>query len=204
MFFSLDGPDGAGKTTQLARFVAWLEGLGHEVVACRDPGSTWLGDQLRQILLNPSSGAIGSRSEMLLYMAARAQLVEEVIRPAMDRGKTVVSDRFLLANVAYQGWAGGLAPETLWEVGRVATGGLLPDLTLVLDLPPEAAAGRLQRSLDRMEARGPDFRRRVREGFLAEARRHPASIAVIDARGSEDEVAARIQTAAATALDAAV
>lgn len=200
MFFSLDGPDGAGKTTQLARFVAWLEGLGHEVVTCRDPGSTWLGDQLRLVLLDPGSGAIGGRSEMLLYMAARAQLVDEVIRPALDRGQSVVSDRFLLANVVYQGWAGGLEPEMLWEVGRVATGGLLPDLTLVLDLPPEAAAGRLKRSLDRMELRGPDYRRRVREGFLAEASRNPDRIAVIDAQGSEDEVADRIQTAAARVL----
>jgi dTMP kinase len=204
MFFSLDGPDGAGKTTQLGRFVAWLERQGHEVVTCRDPGSTWLGDQLRQILLNPGSGAVGSRSEMLLFMAARAQLVDEVIRPALNRGQTVVSDRFLLANVVYQGWAGGLDPATLWEVGRVATGGLLPDLTLVLDLPPEAAAGRLQRSLDRMESRGPEYRCRVREGFLADARRNPGRIAVIDATGGEDEVAARIQAAAATALDAAV
>jgi dTMP kinase len=195
MFFSLDGPDGAGKTTQLHRFADWLSSQGHEVLTCRDPGDTWLGERLRQILLDPASGPICGRGEMLLYMAARAQLVEEVIRPALARGQTVVSDRYLLANVVYQGWAGGLDVDTLWEVGRVATGGLLPDLTIVLDVPLAAASQRLQRSLDRMEARGPEYQQRVRDGFLAEARRRPDQIAIVDATGSEDAVAARVQQA---------
>jgi dTMP kinase len=202
MFFSLDGPDGAGKTTQLRRFVEWLAGQGHDVLVCRDPGDTWLGERLRQILLDPASGPIGGRSEMLLYMAARAQLVEEVIRPALARGQTVVSDRYLLANVVYQGWAGGLDVDTLWEVGRVATGGLQPDLTLVLDVPVAASTQRMQRSLDRMEARGPDFHQRVRDGFLAEARRWPDRIAVVDATEPEERVAEQIQLAAAAVLTA--
>lgn len=195
MFLSLDGPDGAGKTTQMARLVDWLQGLGRDVLTCRDPGSTWLGGELRRMLLDLNSGPISNRAEMLLYMAARAQLVEEVIRPALDRGQAVISDRYLLANVVYQGWAGGLDVATLWQVGGVATGGLEPDLTIVLDLSPEAVAGRLRRPLDRMETRGDDFRRRVREGFLAEARQRPGKIAVVDAQGSEDEVAAQIQAA---------
>ena len=108
MFFSIDGGDGTGKSTQIERFCAWLESLGREVVTCRDPGSTPLGEAVRELLLNRHDLSIHRRSEMLLYMAARAQLVEEVIRPALDEGKTVVSDRYLLANVVYQGHAGGL------------------------------------------------------------------------------------------------
>ena len=118
---------------------------------------------------------------MLLYMAARAQLVEEVIRPALAAGKTVVCDRYLLANVVYQGHAGGLNVADLWQVGRVATGGLMPDLTIVLDLPAAAAAARLDRPLDRMEQQGDAFHARVRQGFLDEAAHNPARIRVIDA-----------------------
>jgi len=126
-------------------------------------------------------------------MAARAQLVDEVIRPALAEGKTVVSDRYLLANVVYQGHGGGLDVETLWHVGQVATGGLLPDLTVVLDLPVELAATRLGRSLDRMEQRGIEFQRRVRDGFLIEARRRAERIVVVDARGTVDEVEAAVR-----------
>ncbi len=117
-FLTLDGPDGGGKTTQAARLVDWLRAEGHDVVACRDPGGTPLGDRLRALLLDRSELAIGLRAEMLLYMASRAQLVEEVVRPAIEAGKVVVSDRFLLANVVYQGYAGGLEVEELWRVGR--------------------------------------------------------------------------------------
>lgn len=201
MFLSLDGVDGAGKTTQIERLAAWLRAAGREVVVCRDPGTTPLGDELRKILLHREDLGIDRRSEMFLYMAARAQLVEEVIRPALAAGRTVVSDRFLLANVVYQGHAGGLEPEILWQVGRVATGGLAPDLTLVLDLPLEAAAQRLGPVRDRIESRGAAYLQAVRDGFLAESRRQPR-IAVIDARGTPDEVFAQIRAAVATHCDA--
>jgi dTMP kinase len=201
MFLSLDGVDGAGKTTQIERLAAWLRAAGREVIVCRDPGTTPLGDELRKILLHREDLGIDRRSEMFLYMAARAQLVEEVIRPALAAGKTVVSDRFLLANVVYQGHAGGLEPEILWEVGRVATGGLAPDLTLVLDLPLEAAAQRLGPVRDRIESRGAAYLQAVRDGFLAESRRQPR-IAVIDARGTPDEVFAQIRAAVAAHCDA--
>ena len=151
------------------------------MVACRDPGSTPLGEAVRGILLDRHDLHIDRRSEMLLYMAARAQMVEEVIRPALEQGKTVVSDRYLLANVVYQGHGGGLDVATLWEVGRVATGGLMPDLTIVLDVPAEVAAARMARPLDRMEQQGAAFHARVRQGFLAEAARSPEKIVVVDA-----------------------
>ena len=195
MFLSMDGGDGAGKTTQLDLFCARLKAVSHAVVRCRDPGTTPLGEEVRKLLLARHSLAISSRSEMLLYMAARAQLVDEIIRPALEAGKTVVSDRYLLANVVYQGHAGGLDPDDVWEVGRIATGGLKPDLTIVLDISAEAAAARLNRPLDRMELKGAAFRAAVRDGFLREAARNPETIAVIDASRSIDQVQADIWSA---------
>jgi dTMP kinase len=195
MFISIDGCDGTGKSTQIERLCRWLREAGREVLACRDPGSTPLGEALRQLVLDRNDLAIARRSEMLLYMAARAQLVDEVIRPALATGKTVVSDRYLLANVVYQGYAGGLEVERLWEVGRVAVDGLMPDLTVLLDLPADVAAARLDRTLDRMEQQGAAFHARVREGFLAESelQRHP--IAVVDASGSIEAVQEQIRHA---------
>lgn len=199
LFFSIDGGDGVGKSTQTKMFCQWLRDQGRDVVACRDPGSTQLGDAVREILLNRHDLAIHRRSEMLLYMAARAQMVEEIIRPALEQGKIVVSDRYLLANVVYQGYGGGLDVETLWRVGEIATGGLMPDLTIVLDLPADVAAGRINRQLDRMELQGIDFHARVRAGFLTEAKRRPG-IVVVNADALNDEVQDAIRQAAAKLL----
>jgi dTMP kinase len=193
MFLSIDGGDGTGKSTQAELLCGWLNGQGCQVVACRDPGSTPLGEAVRNVLLDRHDLHIDRRSEMLLYMAARAQLVEEVIRPALAQGKAVLSDRYLLANVVYQGHAGGLDVATLWEVGRIATGGLMPDLTIVLDVPAEVAAARMDRPLDRMEKQGTAFHARVREGFLAEAGRSQENIVVVDATGSIDDVQGRLR-----------
>lgn len=189
MFFSFDGVDGAGKSTQIALFADWLRAKGYNVVECRDPGSTPLGERLRDILLSHHGMPIDRRSEMLLYMAARAQLVEEVIRPALEAGKAVISDRFLLANVVYQAYAGGLAIEDVWRVGAVAVNGVMPRLTFLLDLSPEAAAKRMNRELDRIEAQGSEFQQRVRDGFLTEAAKRN-DVVVIDA-SREPEVVHR-------------
>jgi dTMP kinase len=186
-FISLDGLDGAGKSTQCRLLAQGLREQGWAVTECTDPGGTALGGQLRTLLLT-YRGAMALSCEALLFMASRAQLVETVIRPALDAGQAVLSDRFLLANVVYQGHAGGLEPEQLWQVGRFATGGLEPDLTLVLDLPLEEALARRKASADRLESRSLDYHARVRQGFLLEAQRRPDRIVVIDARGSVDEV----------------
>ena len=191
MFISFDGIDGVGKSTQMEQFVAWLEAAGHTVLVCRDPGSTQLGEAIRGILLNDDGTPISRTSEMFLYMAARAQMVEEVIRPALAEGKTVVSDRFLLANVVYQGYAGGLDLDAIRQTGEIATGGLSPDITFVLDLDPQAAAKRLNRELDRMENQGEEFRTRLRAGYLKEAERSDDHIVVINA----DDTIEAIQTA---------
>ena len=193
MFISIDGCDGTGKSTQIELLADWLRGLGHAVLTCRDPGSTPLGETVRSVLLDRHDLNIHRRSEMLLYMAARAQLVEELIRPALEDGKTVLSDRYLLANVVYQGYGGGLDVPTLWKVGRIATGGLMPELTVLLDISPEAAAARIDRPLDRMERQGDEFNGRVRHGFLAEAAAAPERIAVIDAAGSIEAVQREIR-----------
>ncbi len=191
MFFSLDGIDGVGKSTQLRLLVQRLEKRGQHVITCREPGSTKLGESIRKILLDDWDTPIDIVSEMLLYMSSRAQLVQEVIRPALESGKTVIADRYLLASVVYQGHGGALDTNSIWDVGRVATGGLLPDLTLVLDLPLDEASTRLGEP-DRIEARGDAYREALRKGFLAEATRQPERIQIVDASGTEDEVAERI------------
>lgn len=179
-FVCLDGIDGTGKSTQCRRLVDWLNANGVATVACADPGGTPLGDQLRQILLT-SRADLSDRAEALLFMASRAELVARVIRPALDGGQVVVSDRFVTANVVYQGHAHGLPVDDLWAIGRFSAGGLMPDLTVILDLPVEAAVARRGRSADRMEARGLEYLERVRRGFLAEAARQPDHMRVLDA-----------------------
>jgi len=192
MFLSLDGIDGTGKSTQCRLLADWLRGQGHDVVTCIDPGGTALGQHLRAILQGGGHDPAPA-CEALLFMASRAQLVAEVIRPALDAGKTVLSDRYLLATVVYQGHAGGLETALLWEAGRLSTGGIMPDLTLVLDLPVAEAKARRGRAADRIERRPDDYHERVRQGFLAEARLAPDRVHVIDASGDVDEVQALIR-----------
>ena len=194
MFITLDGVDGTGKSTQIDLLTQWLRDQhSQEVVICRDPGSTPLGETVRELLL-ASNLPIHRRSEMLLFMTARSQLVEEVIRPALNTGKTVICDRFLLATVVYQGYAGGLEIDDIWQVGKVATAGLKPDLTLLLDMPVEAAVKRIQREPDRIESQGTTYLEAVRQGFLRAAAERP-EVAVIDAACERQAVQAAIRHA---------
>lgn len=182
VFFSFDGIDGGGKSTQLKLFCQWLTEQGLNPVVCRDPGSTAAGEQIRNILLaSDEATPIAPRSEMLLYMAARAQLVDEIIRPALETGRTVVSDRYLLANVVYQGYGGGLPVEVVRQVGAVAIDGVAPDCTFLLDLDPAVALARMGRQLDRIENRGTAYRERLRAGFLAEAAASNGKVHVVAA-----------------------
>jgi len=181
MFITLDGIDGGGKSTQIELLAKWLESQGHSVQTHRDPGSTKLGTAVREILLHREDIPLANTTEMLLYMAARAQLVAENIRPALESGVTIVCDRFLLANVVYQGSAGGLDVQELWQVGKIATAGCMPDVTIVLDIDPQIAASRIQRGQDRLEKRGIEYFKKVREGFLAQLSRCGGITAVIDA-----------------------
>jgi dTMP kinase len=193
-FFTFDGIDGVGKSTQLKLFCQWLNEQGRAPVVCRDPGSTSLGERIRELLLNSDESiAIGARAEMLLYMAARAQMVDEIIRPALEAGRTVVSDRFMLANIVYQGHAGGLDVEAIRQVGAVAVDGLQPDCTFLLDMDPAVALSRVGRPLDRVESRGAEYRDRLRAGFLAEAARMGPSVHHIDANRPVDAIQAEIR-----------
>lgn len=194
-FIVLEGIDGSGKSSQVAPLVEWLRGRGHPVVACRDPGATPAGDAIRQILLHRQEIPLAPTTEMFLYMAARAQLVAEVIVPSLAQGSWVVSDRYLPANIVYQGHAGALEPEMIRSVGDVATGGVSPDLVLLLDLDPATAALRLDRPLDRLESRGDDFRRKLRAGYLREAAAAPSIFEVIDAAADMATVGTRIRAA---------
>ena len=199
LFICLDGVDGAGKSTQCDLLADWLREQGKSVVRCHDPGGTELGQELRHILLN-HRGAMSLTCEALLFMASRAQLVADVIRPALASGQVVIADRFLLANVVYQGHAGGLDPAQLWNVGLFGTGGLEPELTFVLDLPLDVAFARRKPSADRLESRGEDYFARVRTGFLAEAKRRPERIRVIDATCSAEEVQEQLRREISTLL----
>src|SRR5262245_7926392 len=152
MFISLDGLDGGGKSTQCRLLAQWLRARGIEVVQCADPGGTAVGDQLRGLLLDHHRWPMSVACEALLFMASRAQLTAEIIRPALDAGRVVISDRFLLANVVYQGHAGGLDPAQLHAVARLATSGIEPDLTFVLDLPVDEALKRRKGPADRVES----------------------------------------------------
>lgn len=180
-------------------FIEWLSESGHDVITCRDPGTTDLGEAIRKILLG-AAYRIDNRAEMLLYMACRAQLVQEVIRPSLKDGKFVVSDRFLLANVAYQGAVGEIPTDEIWRVGDVATGKLLPDLTFVLDLSPEEAAKRLGENRDRMESRGLDYFAKVRQMFLEQSARSPDRYCVVDASQPIETIQAQIRDATSKVL----
>jgi len=190
-FISLDGIDGTGKSTQLRLLASWLEARGWRVTCCADPGGTQLGDQIRDILLHRRH-EMSPMAEALLFMASRAELLAHVIRPALESGFLVLCDRYLLANVVYQGHGGGLDVDSLWKMGRIAAGRLEPDLTIVLDLPIKQARQRRGRAADRLESRELNFHERVRQGFLIEARKLPDTVRVVDASPEVNEVHARI------------
>ena len=198
MFIAFEGVDGTGKSTQLKKCQAWLEELGHHVVVCRDPGSTGLGLRLREILLSKSELKIEFASEMFLFMAARAQMVAEIILPALAQNQVVLCDRFLLSTVVYQGHAGALDVSQIWQIGQTATQGRDPDLTLVFDAPLQVAMKRLAGERDRMESRGEEYFESVRRGFLTEAARLQDTIAVIDASGDPADIHLQVQKAVET------
>lgn len=199
-FIVLDGPEGAGKTTQVERLVRWLRENGRQATAVRDPGSTPVSERIRAVLLDKRLPDMDARTEVLLYMASRAEMVARVIRPALGVGLVVVSDRFVSSTVAYQGSAGGIDPAVIWDLGQVACGGIEPDLTVILDLPVDAGFARLVREHDRIESKDRSYHEKVRQGFLGMALARPDRFAVVDARRSPDEVAAAVREAVTRVL----
>lgn len=193
-FIVIDGPDGAGKTTQLKMLADHLRRCGVDLVQTRDPGGTAIGDKIRQVLLDRANDEMAVTCEVMLYMASRAQLAAEVIAPALRAGRCVLCDRYVSSTVAYQG-AGGADVEAILAAGRIAVGAVWPDLTIILDIEAEAGLARLKNAPDRMEARNLDFHRKVRQLFLKQAGEDPRRFAVVDAAGSPQHVQQRLREA---------
>ena len=188
LFLVLDGPDGGGKTTQAARLGMRVRATGREVEQVRDPGGTPMGERVRQILLDPAVGEIDATTEVLLYQAARRRLVVERIRPALEAGRVVISDRWHFATAAYQAAGGGADPAAVRLTTKIATDGLEPRRAILLDVPPGVAEARMDRPLDRMESKGPEFRRRVAAEFRRLFSSDPDRYVIVDATRSADEV----------------
>jgi len=186
-FIAFEGGEGTGKSTQAALLAKSVDAL-----LTREPGGTSLGEHLRDLVLSPDGFAVGARAEALLFAAARAQHVEEIIRPALDSGRHVVTDRFLHSSVAYQGYGRGLPPAEIGDLSRWAGDGLLPDLVVLLEVPPDVAAQRLARPLDRLESTGRAFHERVRAGFRTMAESDPGRWIVLDGDREVDALAATI------------
>jgi dTMP kinase len=196
VFIALEGGEGAGKSTQAAMLVDWLEGLGHRVLLTREPGGTEVGKILRHIVLDNSTGELSPRTEALLYAADKAEHVDTVVLPALARGEVVVTDRYVDSTLAYQGAGRSLAAGEVEQIARWATGDLRPHLTVVLDVDPEQGFGRFGER-DRIEGESREFHQRVRAAFVAMAAADPDHYLVVDAdRPVEDiahEVLARVE-----------
>jgi dTMP kinase len=202
VFITFEGPDGSGKTTQIGLLADHLQAAGHGVLLTREPGGTSIGDQIRAVLHDVDNTAMVSEAEILLYSASRAQLVGQVIRPALARGTIVLSDRYADSTIAYQGYGRGLDLGALKHITAFATGGLTPDLTIYLDIPVEEGLDRKKRAMalhagewNRLDQETVEFHRRVRQGYLALAAAEPGRWCILDAGPSIEEVQQEIREA---------
>ena len=186
-FIVLDGPDGCGKSTHSKLLMQWLKEQGVSTASFRDPGDTDIGEKIRYILLNPEHDSMDTRTELLLYMAARAQLWAEKIAPALGANQCVVLDRWLSSTCAYQGCAGGFGMEKVIKIATDCLERVWPDLTIILDVDLQTASGRLKSQLDRMEQKGDSYHQRVREGFLQLAKQQE-NVLVVDAAADIETV----------------
>jgi len=193
LFITFEGIEGSGKSTQLTRLRAWLQAQGREVVSVREPGATPIGNRIRGLLLDPEATDMCDETEMLLFAAARAQLVREVVQPALSRGAIVLCDRYLHSSIAYQGWARKLGRDRVLSINRAATDGLLPDQVILIDIPVDVAMDRARKraGLDRIEREDLAFHEAVRQGYLEERSLEPSLIVLID--GDQEEEAILLQ-----------
>ena len=203
MFITLEGIEGSGKTTQIGRLVEFLEGRGIECVTTRQPGGTQIGENIRSILLDPANSALAPMAELLLYLADRSQHIDELIKPSLEAGKTVICDRYFDATVVYQGFARGLNVELIRKLHQILFNDLKPDVTLLLDLAPEVGLQRAWQQLNngqrsglesRFEAEKVTFHEKVRAGYLELARLEPDRFRIVDAAQSQDQVFTAIST----------
>jgi len=201
LFIVFEGGDGVGKSTQARLLAQWLGGQGHEVVLTFEPGDTRAGAVMRSIVLDPATGDLSPRAETLLYAADKAHHVYEVIRPALERGAVVISDRYVDSLLAYQGAGRQLDADRIESIARWATGDLLPDLTVLLDLDPSRGVADIERP-DRLEGAGLALHHRAREQFLALAARDPGHYLVLPARDDRETIAAAVRERVASLLSA--
>lgn len=203
LFVTFEGGDASGKTTQIGLLADWLKEKGKTVVVTREPGGSDLGNELRDIVLH-RRGFIAPRAEALIYAADRAHHIHEVVRPALERGEVVLQDRYLDSSVAYQGAGRVLDPSEVREVSLWATEGLMPDVTVLLDVPADIGLARQaseERAYDRLEAEALEFHERVRDSYLAIAQENPDRVVVIDGTAAIDEVHRAVLERVSQALD---
>lgn len=200
VFITFEGVEGAGKSTQIGLAVEALREAGYPVHVTREPGGETLAERIRELILHTPDDPPTARTELLLMQAARAQHVDKVIRPHLDAGDLVISDRFYHSTIAYQGFARGLDADFIRSSTEFAVGGVHPDLTIILDMPPEEGLAR-QTDRNRMESEDLEFHRRVRDGFMSQARSAPDRVKLIDARGKPEEVHERVMQALMLALE---
>jgi dTMP kinase len=208
ILISFEGSEGSGKSTQIARLARHLQNSGRDVISTREPGGTEIGEQIRSIIVHNSKGdEMCAETELLLFAAARAQLVREVIAPAMIRGSVVLSDRFLDSSTVYQGVARNLSIDPVNQINRFAVGNVLPDLTIVIDVPTEVSLARIRQRAsglpDRMERENIEFYHKVREGYLVLAKGIPERFFVVDGTLEEDAVEKKIWAEVQKRLDPA-
>ncbi len=192
-FITFEGSEGSGKSTQIQMVSKYLNSMGFSVLFVREPGGTDIGEKVRDILLDVNNTEMSDECEMLLYMAARAQLVTEVIIPALENGRIVLCDRFLDSTIAYQGYGNGIDINTIKKIGEFAVKGITPDLTFIFDIDVKIGFSRINRDKDRIELRSISYHERVRAGYLRIAAESPNRVKVVNVEGREEDVFACVR-----------
>jgi dTMP kinase len=194
LFITFEGPDGSGKTTQARMLTEYLKSCGRDVIYTREPGGTEISEQIRDVILSTRNKSMRNETEVLLFSAARAQIVAELIRPALAQGKLVICDRYYDSTLAYQGYGLGLDLDALRAITKFATGGLVPDLTFYVDVPAEVGLARRHRGeTNRLDQKDVEYHARVRNGYLELAQAEPKRFIVIDGTGTIDVVQEKIR-----------
>jgi dTMP kinase len=199
-FITFEGSEGSGKSTQAGLVLEYLRSKKLPVVLLREPGGVKISENIRKLLLDVNNTGMGDECETLLYMAARAQMVKEVLEPQLSSGKIILCDRFLDSTIAYQGYGNGIDIKIIEQLGRFATKGLVPDLTVLFDIQPEKGLGRTGQKKDRIESRSLDYHNRVRNGYLDLSKQYPARIKVIKVDAAKEEIFKRVKLSIDTLL----
>jgi dTMP kinase len=200
-FITFEGSEGSGKSTQAAKVSEYLKSQKIPVLVLREPGAAKISENIRKLLLDVNNTGMGDECETLLYMAARAQMVNEILQPQLKSGKVILCDRFLDSTIAYQGYGNGIDIKTIEQIGSFATKGLTPDLTILFDIQPDKGLSRAGQKRDRIESRSLEYHKRVRNGYLDLSKQYPERIKVIKVDDSVEEIFKRVKPHIDTLLD---